>query len=573
MLLRGGGPRQTPPVGTGPCGRAGTEGRLSMTTRTSSEYRGDDRLLFGIILGVLAFWLFAQTTLNIAPTMAADLELADNVMNMAVSITALFSGIFIVVVGGLADRLGRVKIVMWGFALGIAGSLLVGMAPPGALAGPLLMLGRVLQGLSAAFIMPASLALVKAYWDGAERQRAISLWSMGSWGGSGFAALFGGLMAENLGWRYIFFASALVSLAGMLMVRGTPESRAAAQGGFKFDTSGVLTFMVTMVALQVVVTQGGRMGWTSPTTLGLAAAALAFGVLFFRIESRAPNAFVNFELFRNSTYTGATLSNLLLNGVAGMQLVSLTLVQLGGGMSAQQAGMLTLGYAIAIVAFIRVGERLLQKFGARAPMIWGSLIVGLSIALLMPTQLLLGEYKVLAVVAYTLFGVGLAFYATPSTDAALSSLPDDQAGSGSGIYKMASSLGASFGVAISAAIFTALHAGDEPFHWLSGMLTFSGRQDNLALREAAVVALGFNLLMVAAAIGSIVLTIPKGLPTASSHLDAMPERRKRDPEDGAVEPTDRERVREKMLDKTVADSFPASDPPSSIPDPEVDPFR
>ena len=123
--------------------------------------------------------------------------------------------------------------------------------------------------------------------------------------------------------------------------------------------------------------------------------------------------------------------------------------------------MLTLGYAIAIVAFIRVGEKLLQKFGARKPMIWGSLIVGLSIVMLMPTNLLIGQYTVLAVAAYTLFGLGLAFYATPSTDAALSNLPDDQAGSGSGLYKMASSLGASFGVAISAAIFTALSADDR----------------------------------------------------------------------------------------------------------------
>src|SRR3954463_11139816 len=84
---------------------------------------GSDRLLFGIILGVLAFWLFAQTTLNIAPTMAADLGVQMSVMNIAVSITALFSGIFIVVIGGLADRAGRVKIVQWGFILSIVGSL------------------------------------------------------------------------------------------------------------------------------------------------------------------------------------------------------------------------------------------------------------------------------------------------------------------------------------------------------------------------------------------------------------------------------------------------------------------
>ena len=476
--------------------------------REPAPYRGDDRLLFGIIFGVLAFWLFAQTTLNIAPGMAADLAVTTSVMNIAVSITALFSGIFIVVVGGLADRVGRVRILMWGFVLGIAGAVLVGIAPRGPLAVPLLILGRIGQGLSAAFIMPASLALIKTYWEGAGRQRAVSLWSMGSWGGSGFAALFGGLVAENLGWRWIFFASAAVSAAGMLMVRGTPESRAAVDKDYRFDTMGVVTFMVSMVALQVLTTQGSVIGWTSPITLGLLSVTVVVGVLFVRAETRARHPFVNFALFRNPTYTGATISNFLLNGVAGMLLVSMMLLQLGGGLSAQAAGMLTLGYAIAIVAFIRVGEKLLQKFGARAPMIWGSLIVGVSIAILMPTNLLVGQYKILAVVSYALFGLGLAFYATPSTDAALSNLPDDQAGSGSGLYKMASSLGASFGVAISAAIFTALSGDTSSTRWLEGVITFAGRQDNIAVREAALVALGFNLLMVVAAIVSIMVTVP-----------------------------------------------------------------
>jgi MFS transporter, DHA2 family, multidrug resistance protein len=140
----------------------------------------------------------------------------------------------------------------------------------------------------------------------------------------------------------------------------------------------------------------------------------------------------------------------------------------------------------------------------------GSLIVGLSIAMLMPTNVLIGQYTTLAVAAYTLFGLGLAFYATPSTDAALSNLPDDQAGSGSGLYKMASSLGASFGVAISAAIFTALSAETESARWLEGVITFAGRQDNVVIRQAALIALAFNLLMVVAAIVSIMLTVPKG---------------------------------------------------------------
>ena len=484
----------------------------TLTAATKAHDVGNDRLLFGMILGVLAFWLFAQTTLNIAPIMAADLGVAMSVMNIAVSITALFSGIFIVVMGGLADRAGRVKIVQWGFVLSIVGSLLVGLAPAGALAASSLILGRICQGLSAACIMPASLALVKAYWDGAGRQRAVSLWSMGSWGGSGFAALFGGLLAQNVGWRWIFVGSAAVSVIGMLLVRGTPESRVAASGSYVFDIKGILTFLVAMVALQVFATQGARLGWTSPTALGLLAVSLVFGFLFFRVESGNVNAFVDFGLFKNLTYTGATLSNLLLNAVAGILIVAMTLVQVGGGMSAQGAGLLTLGYAIAIVAFIRVGEKLLQRLGPRTPMIWGSLIVGATILLLMPTSVRLGTYKVLAVIAFTLFGIGLAFYATPSTDAALANLPDDQAGAGSGLYKMASSLGASFGVAISAAIFTALSADKTSVNWIAGLITFVGRQDNVAVREAALVAFGANLLMVVAAIIAIMLTVPRGRP-------------------------------------------------------------
>jgi DHA2 family multidrug resistance protein-like MFS transporter len=141
-------------------------------------------------------------------------------------------------------------------------------------------------------------------------------------------------------------------------------------------------------------------------------------------------------------------------------------------------------------------------------MIWGSLIVAAAIACLLPTHVMLGTYKVLTVVGFTLFGLGLAFYATPSTDAALSALPDDQAGSGAGIYKMASSLGASFGVAISAAIFTALSDSPHPIAWIEGVITYLGRQDNVAVRQAAFVALAVNLLMVVAAVISIMMTIP-----------------------------------------------------------------
>lgn len=474
----------------------------------TNQYKGNDKLLFGIILGVLAFWFFAQTTLNINVVMSEELQMNTSMMNIAVSITALFSGIFIVVFGGIADRFGRVKVIKIGFVFSIFGSLLVGITPIGPLATPVLIAGRILQGLSGACIMPASFALVKTYWDGTGRQRAVSLWSMGSWGGSGFCALFGGLMAQNVGWRYIFFASAIVSIIGLLLISGTPESKAVQTNSTrKFDFAGIFTFMIAMIALQIFVSKGSDLGWTSSVSLLLILVTLVFSIAFITIENRISEAFIDFRLFKNSIYTGATLSNFLLNGVTGMLIVSLMLMQVGGNLSAQEVGLLTLGYAIAILAFIRVGEKLLQRFGSRKPMIWGCIIVGVAIALLMPTNVMTGTYKLLAVFAYTLFGVGLAFYATPSTDAALSNLPDSQAGSGSGIYKMASSLGAAFGVAISAGIFTGLSGAE--IDWLNQVITFAGRQDNLSIRQAAIIALAFNLLLVVIAIVTILFSIPK----------------------------------------------------------------
>jgi DHA2 family multidrug resistance protein-like MFS transporter len=167
-------------------------------------------------------------------------------------------------------------------------------------------------------------------------------------------------VTQSLGWRYIFFASIVVALFGLVLIRGTPESRIVTQKTYHFDLAGVIAFMIAMVALQVVVTQGNKLGWTSPAALILIAVTLVAGFLFFRIEEKNSNAFIDFSLFANPVYTGATISNFLLNAVAGTLIVSLELVQLGGNMTAQQAGLLTLGYAVAIIAFIRVGEKLLQ---------------------------------------------------------------------------------------------------------------------------------------------------------------------------------------------------------------------
>lgn len=472
-----------------------------------ADFKGNDSALLGIVLAVVTFWLFAQTTMNIGPLMADDVGMPMPVMNIAISLSALFSGMFIVVLGGLGDRYGRVRIVLYGNLLNIGGSLLIAFAVAGA-ATPMIIVGRILQGLAAGSIMPSTMALLKVYWDGKDRQRAVSMWSIGSWGGSGLTAIFGGAMASTaLGWRSIFIMCALVSVVSILLMRPIPESAPLAGRPGKTDWRGIVSMAVGLAALLIVVTQGSTIGWTSLVTWGLIALfVVAFGV-FVNAELEASNPLVDFALFKNPVFTGATISNFLINGTAGALTVSLWVLQGAADMSAASAGYLTAGYAVFIIAFIRVGEKLLQRFGPRKPMIWGSLIVLVSIVLLMATDTLQWQYSILAAIAYSLFGLGLAFYATPSTDAALSNLPGDQAGAGSGIYKMASSLGAAFGVAASAAIFTSL--SETGLEIVGTVIEFSGRQDNVAVREAGMVGLAFNAVMAIAALISVTIFIPK----------------------------------------------------------------
>ncbi|WP_242917163.1 MFS transporter [Pontibacter liquoris] len=484
----------------------------SQQTRTNTaHYQGTDKLIAGIVLAVITFWLFAQTTLNIAPVMQEDLNISHTLNNLAVSITALFSGIFIVVAGGLADRLGRVKLTNVGLLLSVIGSVLIVLSPSGTAV--FLITGRILQGLSAACIMPATLALMKAYYEGKARQRALSFWSIGSWGGSGFCSLFGGLVASTMGWRWIFVLSVIVAVISYLLIRGTPESKAKATDKKAFDWSGLIAFVIAMLAINIVIGQGASLGWISPAILIGFAVFIISTVVFLWIENRSENGFVDLSLFKNRTFSGASLSNFLLNGAAGTLLVSLALVQAEAGLSSLQSGLITVGYLVAILSTIRVGEKLLQKMGPRKPMLLGCSITGVGIVLTSLTFLLAKEYIIASFIGFTLFGVGLGFYATPSTDAALSNVPDDKAGSASGIYKMASSLGAAFGVAISGAIFYGLsqREGAPP---LAAM--FMGRTDNAGVRFAAGIGLLFNVFMVIVAIVAILLTIPRSSPEEAS---------------------------------------------------------
>lgn len=488
-----------------------------------NTFAGSNRTLTGLVLAVLTFWLFAQSALNIGPVMATDAGLPQPTMNTAISLAALFAGMFVVVAGGFADRMGRMKFLYIGLVINIAGSLLVGGAS-GGLAAPMMLGGRALQGLAAAFIMPTSLALVKTYWIGADRQRAVSMWSIGTFGGSGLAAIVGGFLAGTaVGWRGLFFLSAIVSILAMWLIRPIPESKPAADMARKLDIPGIASFLVALLTAQIIATQGSLLGWSSPAVLVLAVVCVISLIIFFRVESGNNNAFIDFRLFRSRSFSGAVLANFLMNSCIGVMTVALWMLQFAGGLSPTNAGYATLGYAVCVIAFIRVGEKLLQKMGPRKPMAFGAATMFVAIALLGFTNLYATAYIVLAAIGFSLFGLGLAFFATPATDTALSSLPEEYAGSGAGLFKMASSLGAAFGLAGSTSIFTTLQDNGVP--WLAEAIDFIGRQDNVALREAGMVGIAFNaVLALIALVAILVIVPPQKRPADTLVIEPYPEK-------------------------------------------------
>ncbi|MCY1038413.1 MFS transporter [Staphylococcus nepalensis] len=447
--------------------------------------RGDNKLILGIVLGVVTFWLFAQSLLNVVPTLQQSFDSNIGTISIAVSITALFSGMFVVGAGSLADKVGRVKITYIGLWLSIIGSLLIIISNLPVL----LILGRVIQGLSAAAIMPSTLAIMKTYFEGKDRQRALSYWSIGSWGGSGLASLFGGMVATFIGWRWIFILSIIIALMAMLLIKGTPETKSDNTTDLKFDFTGLILFVVMMLSINIVITQSGTFGIVSPLILGLIIVFVLTTMYFIKIENKKRNPLIDFKLFKNKAYTGATLSNFLLNGVAGALLVANTFVQKGLGFNAFQTGLLSITYLVTVLLMIRVGEKVLQKVGAKKPMLLGTTFNMMGIILISLTFLPSVLYVIVCIIGYLLYGLGLGFYATPSTDMAISNSPEDKVGVASGIYKMASSLGGAFGIALSGALYGVVTAATN-------------------VQIGALAGLWLNVIMALLSFVIILLTVP-----------------------------------------------------------------
>src|SRR5699024_2371592 len=295
-------------------------------------------------------------------------------------------------------------------------------------------------------------------------QRALSYWSIGSWGGTGICSFFGGIMATFVGWRSIFIISIIVALVSMYLIKHTPETKAIqteASKRAKFDFVGLIILIVALLSVNLIITQSSNYGFFSPLILMLIVIFIISIIVFILFENKVKNPLIDFKLFKHKAYSGATVSNFLLNAVAGTLIVANTYFHSGLHFTSFQSGMMTITYFVAVLIMIRVGEKILQRIGPKKPMLIGAGLTAIGILLILFTFLPTPVYVMSGVLSYVIYGMGLGMYATPSTDTAVTTAPEDKVGVSSGVYKMASSLGNSFGVAISGTIFTIMSARDN----------------------------------------------------------------------------------------------------------------
>lgn len=250
----------------------------------------------------------------------------------------------------------------------------------------------------------------------------------------------GGAIATTLGWRWIFIFSMVVALAALLLIRATPESRSPDACRHKLDISGLVSFVLMLVLFNLFISKGHSWGWSSSLSL-LVLCGAVIALMCFVVTGRRKGdaALIDFALFKNRAYSASVFSNFLLNGCIGTMMIASIWLQQGHHLSPLQTGMMTLGYLVTVLAMIRVGEKLLQRYGARLPMMTGPLLTATGITLISCTFLSKEVYIVTVFLSNILFGLGLGCYATPSTDTAVMNAPENKVGVASGIYKMGSS--------------------------------------------------------------------------------------------------------------------------------------
>jgi EmrB/QacA subfamily drug resistance transporter len=438
-------------------------------------------------LAAVAFALFMimldNTVVNVAlPSIQRDLGIGISELEWVVTGYALSFAVLMLTGGKLADMHGRRRIFMVGLAIFTVSSLACGLAG----SAEMLIAARVVQGVGAAFMMPATLSIITATFPPRERGAALGIWAGVSAMALAIGPLVGGLITENISWHWVFFVNVPVGVLGLVAARLViPESRDTSREQ-RLDAAGLATSGVALFALVFALIEANAYGWTSWPILALFGIAAAAGLAFVVVERRSRLPMFDVALFRNRTFAGANIVALLVSlAMFGVFFFISLYMQQVLGYSAVKAGASFLPMTLLIIAVAPVAGRVSDRVGSRWLMAAGMTLVAVSLLLFAQLQVDSGYWVLLP--GMIVGGVGMALTMTPMTAAAMSAVPVDKAGVGSGMLNTFRQVGGSLGIAVMGAILAAEAASTRTAGAAAEAAFVSGL--HYALYTAAVIAL------------------------------------------------------------------------------------
>ena len=349
--------------------------------------------------------------------------------------------------GRLADRYGRRRIFLSGLAAFLMGSLAAGFAQ----SGTVLLTARGVQGVGAALIAPASLAMVAATFPDSLRGLAIGLWASVSASALGLGPLLGAIVTDNFGWAWIFWLNIPLGLGAWVLVRGVVVESRAPSPPRTLDALGAGLSAAALLALLTGLSRGNDDGWVNPSTVTLLAASALALLLFVWRENCAAEPLLEPEWFRDRSFAGANALMLLATSVMCSLFFFLSLyLQTVLGYTALLAGFGLLPLTMTIVATGPLAGRMADLVGARLPVTSGMVLLGgalLGLSSLTEDSRLLGMAPWLA-----LAGVGIGLVTAPTTTAALGSNESAGYGATAAVFNTFRTTGLTLGVAIMGAI-------------------------------------------------------------------------------------------------------------------------
>ncbi len=418
-----------------------------MTTKTW----GRGGLAALLLLTSVELVVFLEVSIvNVAlPAMGAALALTESGLTWVVNAYQLTFGGLQLVAGRAADVVGRRRMFQAGIALFTGASLLAGLAPD---AGTLLV-GRAIQGIGAAIVVPAELALIAAiFTEPAAYRRAFAVWSAMAAAGAGSGVALGGVLTQTLGWPWIFLINVPIGVVALvlsprLLPADPPWAGRASGARTQLDLIGGLTVTGSVLAMVLLATELPTSGWT-PLTYTAAVATLGLGTVFAVNQRRHPAPILPPQLLRIRQVRAGVAANALVGAshVPAFVLLSLMLQQ-AMGYSALAAGFAVL--PIAAVNMVTARTALpwaIGRFGSRVVLAAGMFLVALGLAgyaiLLHPGA----SYLTAVLPASLIFAAGLPAVFVGSTAPAVRSAPENQQGAASGLVNTAQRLGAALGL-------------------------------------------------------------------------------------------------------------------------------